>query len=66
PRLAPERCMNDPTSARLHRCAEGTVDPYYEQVRAELSGLNPDEPPGVNPPSPTATATRLPSLTPRR
>ena len=66
PRLAPERCMNDPTTALLHRCAEGSTDPYYDQVRAELAAANPDGLPGVDPRSATADATRVPSLTPRR
>ena len=43
PRLAPERCMNDPFSALFHRCAEGTIDPYYEQARAGLTIANPDD-----------------------
>ena len=49
PRLAPERYANDPTAALLHRCAEGTTDPYFDQVRAELGGREPGEPPGVFP-----------------
>jgi len=32
---APDRYRNDPTAALLRRCAEGTVDPYYGQIRAE-------------------------------
>lgn len=30
---APEQYDADPTADLLNRCAEGTVDPYYEQVR---------------------------------
>ena len=35
PRLAPEHARNDPTLALLNRCARGTVDPYYAELRAE-------------------------------
>ena len=62
PRLAPERCMDDPTAALLHRCAEGTVDPYYEQVRAELRGANPDGAGGCLTPAGAAAAAALTEL----
>jgi hypothetical protein len=32
---APQRYEKDPTAALLRRCAEGTVDPYYAQLRLE-------------------------------
>ncbi len=66
PRLAPERLMHDPTSALLSRCAEGTTDPYYEQVQAELSKMNPDAPEGVSSAMGTASSADLPNLTRRR
>lgn len=67
PRLAPDRVRTDPTVALLRRCAEGTVDPFDADLRAELriKGANPEaagrvtvrqeRPPAVSP-----------SLTPRR
>ena len=58
--------MNDPTAALLYRCAEGTADPYFEQLRAELAGANRDNPWGVSVGSAAAAAHRVPSLTPRR
>jgi hypothetical protein len=67
PRLAPERAQSDPTVALLARCAEGTVDPYFEQLRAEL------EQAGANPEVSGRVTVRAgygdgppPSLTPRR
>ncbi len=40
---APERYDRDPTAALLNRCAAGTVDPYYEQVRnAEKDDSQPE------------------------
>jgi len=62
PRLSPERCMNDPFSALLQRCAEGTTDPYFDQVRSGMTIVNPDDAHAVY----ARSATRLPSLTPRR
>ncbi len=41
PRLAPKRYFDDETAALLRHCAEGTLDPYYEQLEAEKNGLNP-------------------------
>jgi hypothetical protein len=35
PRLAPEHCRTDPLIGLLLRCAGGTVDPYYAQLRSE-------------------------------
>jgi hypothetical protein len=32
---APERYRDDPTAEVLRRCAAGTVDPYFAQIRAE-------------------------------
>jgi hypothetical protein len=34
---APERYARDPTAALLRRDAADTIDPYYEQLRAELA-----------------------------
>lgn len=53
PRLAPERCRDDPTSALLGRCAEGTPDPYFDQVRAGMTIANPDDARDVYSPSAT-------------
>jgi hypothetical protein len=67
PRLAPERFRDDPTTALLHRCVEGTTDPYFEQLRDELSrAANRDGSAGVSEETGRAAAGRLPSLTPRR
>lgn len=43
PRLAPEHARNDPTVALLRRCARETVDPYFDDLRAERerAGANP-------------------------
>ena len=41
PRLAPERYRNDPTAALLRRCAEGTIDPYYDELRGRARRANP-------------------------
>ena len=40
PRLAPDRYAADPTAALLKRSAEGTRDPYYEEIRADAAGAN--------------------------
>src|SRR5262249_15018345 len=65
PRLAPERAGADPTARLLRRCASGTVDPYFRQLRDELektgSGGEPDR--GILGLRGGASA-RLPSLTP--
>lgn len=66
PRLAPERYRNDPASALLRRCAEGTTDPFYEQLQIERAGAaNPAGASRVGDGSATAAADRRPSLTPR-
>jgi hypothetical protein len=67
PRLAPERCRDDPTAALLRRCAEGTTDPYFEQLRDEHTrAANRAGAAGVSEETGSAAAGRLPSLTPRR
>jgi hypothetical protein len=38
---APARYAADPTAQVLERCAQGTVDPYYEQLREEQARANP-------------------------
>jgi protein tyrosine phosphatase (PTP) superfamily phosphohydrolase (DUF442 family) len=47
---APERYAGDPTAALLRRCAEGTRDPYEDELRAELQGrgADPDDPPRIS------------------
>ena len=46
---APERYAADPTAALLRACAEGTRDPYYEDLlRAEARGANPSPEPRVS------------------
>jgi hypothetical protein len=45
---APERYRNDPTAEVLRRCAEGTVDPYFEAVAASKARSNPDAVPRVS------------------
>ncbi len=65
-RLAPERFKDDPTAALLQRCAEGTVDPYYTQLRAEEARANRKARETVEGGNVSGTAARLPSLTPRR
>ena len=68
PRLAPERARNDPTLALLSRCAEGTVDPYYEELRAEResAGANLEGGGRVTVRQGAGRAGAAPSLTPRR
>jgi hypothetical protein len=67
PRLAPARSFTDPTAVLLRRCAEGTEDPYYRDLRASLEMARP---PGEPPGSPAGlggeASAVLPSLTPRR
>lgn len=41
---APEQYDRDPTAALLRECAEGTVDPYYEQVRRAQAMAQDSEP----------------------
>jgi hypothetical protein len=66
PRLAPERYRDDPTAALLRRCARGTVDPYYEELRAEQASANRGGGKGVGGDADAASAATRPSLTPRR
>lgn len=66
PRLAPDHYRDDPTAPLLRQCAEGTVDPYFEQLQAALAKANRDRLRGVGAETRTAQAERLPSLTPRR
>ncbi len=66
PRLAPEHCIDDPTTALLYRCAEGTPDPYYNELRAELRRANQDVSAGLFEGAGRGATGRLPSLTPRR
>jgi hypothetical protein len=64
PPRAPERFARDPTARLLLRCAEGTRDPFYDQLEDELRRANLDGEPRVsrrNPPDSGAAAT----LTPR-
>jgi hypothetical protein len=49
---APERYRDDPTALLLRRSAEGTVDPYYEQLAKEREeartlGLRDDSSPSI-------------------
>ena len=60
------RMRSDPTAALLRRCAEGTADPYVEQLRAEQDGANRRAAAGVRGATGTASAANLPNLTPRR
>ena len=45
---APERYAADPTASLLRACAEGTRDPYEDQLRAETRGANPSPAPRVS------------------
>jgi hypothetical protein len=45
---APERYAADPTASLLRTCAEGTRDPYYDQLRAETRDANPSTAPRVS------------------
>jgi hypothetical protein len=65
-RLAPERFKADPASAALLRNAEGTIDPYYEQLRVELEGANRAVAAGVGNTAGAGRAGGRASLTPRR
>ena len=66
PRLAPDRVKDDPTAALLQRCAQGSIDPYYRQVRDEPARANPKTEAIVESGSASGTSARRPSLTPRR
>jgi hypothetical protein len=44
PARAPEHYAEDPTAQLLRECAEGTTDPYYEQIREEARNPNPPPP----------------------
>lgn len=66
PRLAPKRYFADETAALLRQCAEGTPDPYYEQLEAERNGANPIRFAVVDEEGRESKAKHLPSLTPHR
>jgi len=59
PRLAPEHAAADPTAALLRRCASGTRDPYYDDVRAEAAA-NPGPEPRVSQRAGAGGSTRRP------
>ena len=62
PRLAAEKFRNDPTTPLLIQQAEGTTDPYDEQIRIEKGRANQGVATGVGP----GVAGGRASLTPRR
>jgi hypothetical protein len=45
---APEHYASDPTASLLRRCAEGTRDPYLDEVRSGPARANRDAVPGVS------------------
>ena len=47
PSRAPARCASDPTFRKLLECAEGTPDPFAEQLHRESAAANPKAAPRV-------------------